>query len=310
MSGIDPSLLQDFISESQELLDGLDPLFVALEASPEDMSILDGIFRPVHSVKGNSGFFGLTNIKKFAHIMENILGEFRSHKRTATPHLIDLLLKGVDFLRGMINRLAQGDYTGKFTPEEQAHLDLLNQASNASDGGESVSVDTPDGAAGKLMDAYGKAKGGEAAALEALGAAINAFVKIALPEFFKKHGEEGGGAVTVGYRLGNEDVTGLVVTIDKFIANLERNEKEEALCESFVNSIQTIEDIGDKLDKEIVTLSEQIKDDFITIHESGIGFDQLMTSLIRERFDAILKKVEKYEIGQAGYFYLRNENVT
>ena len=46
MSGIDPALLQDFISESQEILDGLDPLFVALEANPEDLSIVDGIFRP------------------------------------------------------------------------------------------------------------------------------------------------------------------------------------------------------------------------------------------------------------------------
>ncbi|MCC8166705.1 MAG: Hpt domain-containing protein [Planctomycetes bacterium] len=95
MSGIDPALLQDFISESQEILDGLDPLFVALEANPDDLSIVDGIFRPVHSVKGNSGFFNLTNIKNFAHIMENILGEIRARKRTATPPLIDLLLGSV-----------------------------------------------------------------------------------------------------------------------------------------------------------------------------------------------------------------------
>ena len=312
MSGIDPSLLQDFISESQELLDGLDPLFVALESAPEDMSILDGIFRPVHSVKGNSGFFGLTNIKNFAHIMENILGEFRSHKRTATPPLIDLLLKGVDFLRGMINRLGQGDYSGQITPEEQTHLELLNQASNASSSSSSApaSTDTPDGAAGKLMDAYDKAKGGDAPALEALGRAIAAFVGLVLPEFMKKREEEGEGAVTVGYRLGAEDITGIVATADKFIADLERNEKEEALCEAFITAVQTIEDIGDKLDKEIVTLTEQIKDDFITIHESGIGFDPLMTSLIRERFDAILKKTEKYEIGRAGDFYLLNENIT
>ncbi|MCD7896997.1 MAG: Hpt domain-containing protein, partial [Planctomycetaceae bacterium] len=122
MSGIDPALLQDFISESQEILDGLDPLFVALEANPDDLSIVDGIFRPVHSVKGNSGFFNLTNIKNFAHIMENILGEIRARKRTATPPLIDLLLKGVDYLRAMMNRLANGDYSGAFTPEEEAHL--------------------------------------------------------------------------------------------------------------------------------------------------------------------------------------------
>jgi two-component system chemotaxis sensor kinase CheA len=310
MGGMDPSLLQDFISESQELLDGLDPLFVSLEATPDDMSILDGIFRPVHSVKGNSGFFGLTNIKKFAHVMENFLGEFRSRKRVATPHLIDLLLKGVDFLRGMINRLAQGDFSGNFLPEEQAHLDIMNQAAgDAPSAGPASAADSPERAAGKLLDVYGKAKGGDAAALEALGGAINAFVEAALPDYFKGAGG-GDGPTSVGYRLGSEDVTGFVNTAAGFIAGLEKNEKEEARCEAFLTAIQLIEDNGEKGDKEIIALVEQIKDDFITIHESGIGFDPLMTSLIRERFDNILKKLERYEIGGGGDFYLLNNNVT
>jgi len=127
---IDPSLLADFISEGLETLDGLDPLFVRLEANPEDESIVDGIFRPVHSVKGNSGFFGLDNIKTFAHVMENLLGEIRNRKRKATPDLVDLLLKGVDFLRGMMNRLGQGNLSGDFAPEEEAHLRRL-EAANA-----------------------------------------------------------------------------------------------------------------------------------------------------------------------------------
>ncbi|MDR1534886.1 MAG: chemotaxis protein CheA [Planctomycetota bacterium] len=309
LSGIDPSLLQDFISESQELLDGLDPLFVALEAAPDDMSILDGIFRPVHSVKGNSGFFGLANIKKFAHIMENILGEFRSRKRVATPHLIDLLLKGVDFLRGMINRLAQGDFSGQFLPEEQAHLELLNRAANESGGeGGAKGAGGAEEMAGDLLNAYELAKRGETAALEGLGAALKSFIRLVLPEFFKNGG--GDKQPIIGYRLGKEDVTGFVKSIDSFIGGLEKNEKDEALCEVFLTSIQFIEDNGGKVDPEIIGPIEQIKDDFLTIHESGIGFDPLMTSLIRERFDAVLKKLEKYEIGGEGDFYLRDENVS
>ncbi len=308
MSGIDPALLQDFISESQEILDGLDPLFVALEANPDDLSIVDGIFRPVHSVKGNSGFFNLTNIKNFAHIMENILGEIRARKRTATPPLIDLLLKGVDYLRAMMNRLANGDYSGAFTPEEEAHLALLNAASAGN--AEPEAPDSPEAAASKVMEALDSVKqaGSNGEATGQLEEAIRQLIRLTLPDFFNSQSD--GGAVSIGYMLAGEEITGLVHTIEAFIKKLEQNEKEEALCESFLTSLQTIEDIGEKHDKEIVNLVEQIKDDFITIHESGIGFDDLMTSLIQERFDAIMKLVQKVEIGGDGDFFLSGENVT
>ncbi len=310
MSGIDPALLQDFISESQEILDGLDPLFVALESNPDDMSIVDGIFRPVHSVKGNSGFFNLTNIKNFAHIMENILGEIRSRKRQATPPLIDLLLKGVDFLRGMMNRLAQGDYSGRFTPEEEAHLDLLNQASSASGAAAAGPAETPETAAAKLKAAFEAMRKGEgdAALVSALGDSIDAFIRLAAPEFFAKAPEES--PVSVGYLIGAAEVTGAVATIEHFIANLERNEKEEAMCEAFLTALKAIEEAGERHEQEIVNLVEQIRDDFVTIHDSGIGFDELMTSLIRERFDAILKHVERVEIAGGGEFFLAGENIT
>jgi|GEM_PF-4343586 len=308
MSGIDPALLQDFISESQEILDGLDPLFVSLEANPDDMSIVDGIFRPVHSVKGNSGFFGLTNIKNFAHIMENILGEIRARKRTATPPLIDLLLKGVDFLRGMMTRLAQGDLSGQFTPDEEAHLARLNAASSDTAG---AAPDSPEAAAKTVMDALEsvRASGGDDAVSQ-LETAIRAMISLVVPGYFESQGGGKSGDVAIGYRLGAEEVTGPVNTITKFIKNLETNEKEEALCEAFLTALQIIEDAGEKVQPEIIGLVEQIKDDFLTIHESGIGFDELMASLIQERFDAILKLVEKVEIGGDGDFFLNGENVT
>lgn len=315
MSGIDPALLQDFISESQEILDGLDPLFVALEASPDDLSIVDGIFRPVHSVKGNSGFFGLTNIKNFAHIMENILGEIRGRKRQATPPLIDILLKGVDFLRGMMNRLAQGDYSGKFLPEEEIHLAILNQNSSAGggdagggsgEGGEN----NPEAQAKELLAAYEQMIQNEEdpALVGRLGDVIKNFIRSTIPGFFEN--EAAGGAVTV-YRIGAEDVSGYVNTIETFIKELERNEQEEALCEAFLTAIEMLNDAANAAGVEAIPpLVEQIKDDFITIHESGIGFDELMTSLIQERFDAILAHVEKIELSDEGDFFLKGENVT
>ncbi|MDR3212250.1 MAG: chemotaxis protein CheA [Planctomycetota bacterium] len=309
ISGIDPALLQDFISESQEILDGLDPLFVALESSPEDLSIVDGIFRPVHSVKGNSGFFGLTNIKNFAHIMENILGEIRARKRQATPPLIDVLLKGVDFLRGMINRLAQGNFSGQLLPEEQTHLEILNHHSSA---GGAKDDDTPEAKARNLLKAFTEAMKNrdDAGLVGRLDDSIKTFIRATLPGFLSNEEAQGKPESVIIFRVGDTDISAAVHGANTFVDELERNEKEEALCESFLQSLQTIGEASLNVAPDIIPLVEQIKDDFITIHDSGIGFDALMTSLIRERLDAILGHVEKVEMRTDGDFILNGEVIT
>ncbi len=60
---IDPELLAGFVDEALEGLATLDSLFVKLEAEPANLDIINAIFRPVHTVKGNSAFFGLMKVK-------------------------------------------------------------------------------------------------------------------------------------------------------------------------------------------------------------------------------------------------------
>ncbi len=112
------------------------------------------------------------------------------------------------------------------------------------------------------------------------------------------------------YRIGHDDVTGFVHTIENFIKNLEKNEQEEAMCEAFLQALEAIRDSGETAAPAIIPPIEQIKDDFITIHESGIGFDELMTSLIQERFETILTHVERIEIREEGDFFLNGEMVS
>ncbi|MCC8116445.1 MAG: hypothetical protein LIP18_04720 [Planctomycetes bacterium] len=97
-----------------------------------------------------------------------------------------------------------------------------------------------------------KQAGANGEATGQLEEAIRQLIRLTLPDFFNSQSD--GSAVSVGYMLAGEEITGLVHTIEGFIKNLERNEKEEALCESFLTSLQTIEYIGDKHDKDIVTL--------------------------------------------------------
>ena len=71
----------NFLAESSDSLLSLDELFVQIEKNPDDLGLVDKIFRPVHSIKGNSSFFGLLNVKKFSHSFESLLQEIRSGKK-------------------------------------------------------------------------------------------------------------------------------------------------------------------------------------------------------------------------------------
>lgn len=106
---IDDSLVQEFIDESQDMLSALDSRFIELEEQPGEVSIIEAIFRPVHSIKGNSGFFGFVHVKNLAHELETLLDLMRKARLKVSSDVINLLLDGMDALRRMFARVKQGD---------------------------------------------------------------------------------------------------------------------------------------------------------------------------------------------------------
>jgi two-component system, chemotaxis family, sensor kinase CheA len=102
------SVFIEFIDESLDALNGLDAQLIQFETNPDDLAAINAIFRPVHSVKGNSAFFGMMKTKKIAHELENILDLLRKEKKRITPQLMSVLLKGFDMLRGIFERVREG----------------------------------------------------------------------------------------------------------------------------------------------------------------------------------------------------------
>ena len=115
-------VLQSFIEESNESLAGIENAFIRLENDPANMAIVDEIFRPVHSLKGNSGFFDFTNINKFAHRMENLIDFIRNDKLSVNKEIIDTLLTGIDYLQKMLDRAYDDPEDTALRPEEEAFL--------------------------------------------------------------------------------------------------------------------------------------------------------------------------------------------
>lgn len=97
-----------FFEESFEGLDVMEQELLELEEDT-DLENVNTIFRAAHSIKGGSATFNFSQVAEFTHVMETLLDEMRDGKRAITREIIDLLLKSVDCLRGMLNQLKDGD---------------------------------------------------------------------------------------------------------------------------------------------------------------------------------------------------------
>jgi two-component system, chemotaxis family, sensor kinase CheA len=134
----DPELLAAFFDETNETLSKVAALFVDLERTPGELSLVEAIFRPVHSLKGNSAFFGFLGIKRLAHDMESVLDHVRKGRLVVTPAIITTLLAGLDGLRAMVERLMAGGAE----VDDQATLDaLIERQRQAAAGAEAGGAD-------------------------------------------------------------------------------------------------------------------------------------------------------------------------
>jgi len=97
-----------FFEESFEGLDVMEQELLNLEEDT-DLENVNTIFRAAHSIKGGSATFGFSQVAEFTHVMETLLDEMRDGKRGISREVIDLLLKSVDCLRGMLNKLQDGE---------------------------------------------------------------------------------------------------------------------------------------------------------------------------------------------------------
>jgi two-component system chemotaxis sensor kinase CheA len=104
---MDPELFADFIVEAREHLETIEPNLLELERNPGNLGLLNDIFRPMHSLKGASGFLGLNAINGLAHKAENILDELRKGNLAVSAEIMDVILLATDLLRTMIENLEQ-----------------------------------------------------------------------------------------------------------------------------------------------------------------------------------------------------------
>jgi two-component system chemotaxis sensor kinase CheA len=97
-----------FIDESKDHLQSLNENLLKLESQPEDMAIVQNIFRSAHTLKGMSATMGYQDIASLTHEMENVLDLVRNHKIFMNEGIFDVLFKSTDFLEIMVQDIIDG----------------------------------------------------------------------------------------------------------------------------------------------------------------------------------------------------------
>ena len=102
-------LIADFVAESREMLEALGGEIVAWEADPDDRARLDSIFRFVHTVKGNCGFFEFPRLEALSHAAEDALADVRAGRRQPDGPLVSAVLAIIDRIGEMIAAIDRGE---------------------------------------------------------------------------------------------------------------------------------------------------------------------------------------------------------
>lgn len=100
--------LSMFIDESKDHLQAINENLLALEQSPEDIGIVQVIFRSAHTLKGMSATMGFEDLAKLTHEMENVLDLVRNNKLSMNSFIFDCLFKSTDALETMVNDIIEG----------------------------------------------------------------------------------------------------------------------------------------------------------------------------------------------------------
>ncbi|MDR3671044.1 MAG: chemotaxis protein CheA [Holophaga sp.] len=108
---VDESIISDFVAESRDHLNAIEPDLLTMEQGGAELSkdLLNRVFRAIHSIKGGAGFLAFESLKGLSHVMESVLMQVRDGKLGVDPELMDAVFAGMDRLRAMLDDIQASD---------------------------------------------------------------------------------------------------------------------------------------------------------------------------------------------------------
>ena len=134
-SGVAIELLPDYLVEAAEHLEEMESLLLKLADEPENIAVLDEIFRPIHSIKGAAQFIGLERSSRLAHRLEDLLDLLRKGERPSSPQVVELLISARDLIVRLADELEN-------TQTESSPIDDMIEQITAEIEGDIAAADT------------------------------------------------------------------------------------------------------------------------------------------------------------------------
>lgn len=101
--------IEVFNNEAQELLQALNDALIKFEKKPDDLSLVEEIFRAAHTLKGMAATMNYDEVSGLTHKMEALLDRVRKSIIFPSPELIDLIFNCFDILQDMVKARAEGN---------------------------------------------------------------------------------------------------------------------------------------------------------------------------------------------------------
>ena len=139
---MDDEILQDFLVEAGEILEVLGEQLVELEQSPDDLDLLNAIFRGFHTVKGGAGFLSIEALVNVCHQAEDVFNNLRQGDMKVTSALMDVMLQVLDVVNEMFDHVRSGQEPKPATPELLAALQRLTSEESSETAEEIVVPET------------------------------------------------------------------------------------------------------------------------------------------------------------------------
>jgi len=121
-------IVSDFVTETKELLESVDTDLLELEKTPDNLDLVNKLFRAAHTIKGAAGFLGFNQIVEVVHNSENVLNKCRQGEMKVTPNINDTLFSAIDQIRSFVEDVSQGreltDNITDLVAEIKACLDI------------------------------------------------------------------------------------------------------------------------------------------------------------------------------------------
>lgn len=121
-------MLKDFVVEALDLATNVEEHLLTLERHPDDLEILNAVFRAFHTIKGGAGFVNLPAMVSACHLTENLFDALRTGKAPVTPLAIEAALQASGFVADQLNELSNGAAPDSLASMPAELKDILTQA--------------------------------------------------------------------------------------------------------------------------------------------------------------------------------------